>query len=66
MYLLGFQLFWVKIQLYRNLWGGGAEESKTQRLPVFQSIDRKSKVVYQSKNQPLKSIKKGDMGFPLF
>ena len=43
---------------------GDDEESKTPKLPLFEPINRKSKLYNMSKNQPFKLIKKGDMRFP--
>ena len=41
---------------------GGAEDSKTQNLPLFKPVNRKSKVVKHIKKSTLKSIRTGDMG----
>ena len=39
------ELSWGHIHLCPNLGGEGAEGSKTKNSPLFQSIDRKSKVI---------------------
>ena len=41
--------------------GRGAEELKLQKLSLLKSIDRKFKVVNISKNQPSRTIRRGDM-----
>ena len=62
----GFQLLGIEIQLCPNVGEGALRAQKLKNcLFLNQSIEN-LKLYNISENQPLKLIKRGDMGFPPF
>ena len=64
MCLLGVSTFWGKNSVMPQFGEGGAEGSKTQKLSFFGQLIENLKLYNISKNQPTKSIRRGDMGLP--
>ena len=63
MCFLRFSTFWGQNSVLPQFGGGGAEGSKTQKLPFFNQSIENQKLYNVSKNQPLMSIRRGDIGF---
>ena len=63
MCLLGVLTFWGQNSVMPQFGRVGAEGSKTQKLTLLDQSIENQKLYKISKNQPSKSIRRGDMGF---